>query len=534
MPTRGVLGSQARLAVATSYANPRPTGPGVPAAAPTWLESFKTLTPATTATVSTARWGATDLNWQPPNRGFRDPAGPGTYNATPGELPGHSPFIVGPLAGATGGRGLTIRSVRTRPEWASIIAASMTAQGQDGPVPPWVGGFLATNPRVAGQKFLHGYYAYRLRLAVPGTTDAGGPGMFPAAWWYATSGQTDPDGKGGAEFDAMEVFGHAAGNVVNGTAHRRWVNATTGVQTEYGPPIDVYQATVDMTRWHVFGVDWQPTYVQYYLDGQPMGAPITGTDASWYTAPMGFRLNYAMDGSWFPVKSGASTPDELHMHVDWAARWDQTGWDAPTTPPPATGPVTVDEFTGTTGTAWSASTWTVLTSAGGAYTQQAGKGRAATGAAGSYADKGQAQTTATFTGGEYLYDVTITSKAEYTLALMAHATGSVVDWSHMPQHGYWLRFLPLTNAVDYVKHVNYAATTLATGTLSTVVGDVVHVAIRPGAGVYLWKNAAARPATPTLPSTDATYTAGHAGVGIQGGSAAAVTSTDVDRVVWQP
>jgi beta-glucanase (GH16 family) len=74
----------------------------------------------------------------------------------------------------------------------------------------------------------------------------------------------------------------------------------------------------------LFGVDWQPGYLRFYVDGF-MVYEVTGESADYFTTTMNVRLNYAMDASWFPasLKPDASTPDNLLMNVDYVRVYDR-------------------------------------------------------------------------------------------------------------------------------------------------------------------------------------------------------------------
>ena len=120
-------------------------------------------------------------------------------------------------------------------------------------------------------------------------------------------------GKGGAEFDILEVFG--VPNIWTSGIHMR-----NYLGEGRGAPMG--EANEDLYGWHVYGFDWQSNYLRLYRDGV-LRSEIVGTDAYWYATTMGVRLNYSMDAPWFGTKSDASTPNELTMEVDYVRVYRQ-------------------------------------------------------------------------------------------------------------------------------------------------------------------------------------------------------------------
>jgi beta-glucanase (GH16 family) len=104
----------------------------------------------------------------------------------------------------------------------------------------------------------------------------------------------------------------------------------------YGAPSEFYttlQNTVgqlgvtnkDTTDWHTYGMDWQPTYIHFYYDGQLL-YEVAGTNATWYNTTMGIILNFSMDARWFAahgLQSDASTPSPMYSEVDYVRVWDK-------------------------------------------------------------------------------------------------------------------------------------------------------------------------------------------------------------------
>lgn len=253
---------------------------------PDWAEEFDTLDMTTSSHVG--RWRPNDF-WQNVNAGYEDFAGT-SWNANPNDGIGINPFSIADSV-------LTITCQRTPPETVAAIEAEMVSQGVGGTAPAWTGGILITNDAV--RRFLYGYFEWRVRFPQVGR------GMFPALWLYHASGEdTKPD----AEIDVFEIFGSAAGSPVVASYHQA------------GNGDSISTSSPDVTGWHRYGLDWQPSYLRLYVDDEMVGE-LTGAAAEWFDVPMQVRLNYSMDAPWFPTKSNGTTPDPLTMEVDYIRHW---------------------------------------------------------------------------------------------------------------------------------------------------------------------------------------------------------------------
>jgi hypothetical protein len=140
------------------------------------------------------------------------------------------------------------------------------------------------------QKFSYGYFEMRAKLPK-------GQGIWPAFW--LTNDST-------LEIDAMEMLGHEP-NKVYMTLHR---NGSQVQGRSYTGPD--YSA-----GFHTFGVDWQPTYVKWYLDGV-LAATYSGAMPS---DPLYICLNTAVGGAW-PGSPTASTAFPVEYNVDYVRVYD--------------------------------------------------------------------------------------------------------------------------------------------------------------------------------------------------------------------
>jgi beta-glucanase (GH16 family) len=148
------------------------------------------------------------------------------------------------------------------------------------------------------QKFSYGYFEMRAKLPK-------GQGIWPAFW--LTNDST-------LEIDAMEMLGHEP-NKVYMTLHR---NGSQVQGRSYTGPD--YSA-----GFHTFGVDWQPTYVKWYLDGV-LAATYSGAMPS---DPLYICLNTAVGGAW-PGSPTSATQFPVEYNVDYVRVYD-TKPTAPTT-----------------------------------------------------------------------------------------------------------------------------------------------------------------------------------------------------------
>ncbi len=263
-----------------------------------WADEFDAGLDLTTNS-HVGAWRA-NAAWQDATRGYQDFAG-ASWNVNPNEtgFAAFSPFTV-----ASGV--LTITARRTPRALTPAIERSKRLQGQSGPAPAWMGGFLTTNPAV--RTFRYGYFEIRARWP------NAGKGMFPAIWLYAAKPADNP-AKAHGEIDLVEIFGNPSGDRWRGALH---LSDAAGRARVIDVTPDNADERDDLRQWRVFGFEWRADALRFFVDGK-LRHEIIGADTRWYDFPMALILNYAMDGPWFgPGRSSdASTPDGLRMEVDY-------------------------------------------------------------------------------------------------------------------------------------------------------------------------------------------------------------------------
>ncbi len=88
-------------------------------------------------------------------------------------------------------------------------------------------------------------------------------GNFPAAWLgrQQKSGNKAPYG----EIDVVEMFGKK--KISNHNIHTQYTldNPRHGLRNSFTHKVDV-------TKWHVYGIEWTPTYVKWTVDDEEVGA----------------------------------------------------------------------------------------------------------------------------------------------------------------------------------------------------------------------------------------------------------------------
>jgi phage gp46-like protein len=237
--------------------------------------------------------------WQDINQGYQDFAG------TNWDISPNDPAWAAYPPYSQSGSVLTLYSFRMPSDMVAHTRAQMDAQGNSNPVPAWCGCQLSTNSVV--RKFKQPYYVeWKARWPIDGQ------GMFPALWMFSSDFSLDPQNKGSAEIDMLEINGH--GGWFNTNLHQRNTDHSGYDSAGYGP------FTGDTQGWHTYGVDRTSTYIRFYRDNVLL-YEATGTDASWFNdVNMDILINFAMDAYWFysyGLNSDTTTPSPMTMEVDY-------------------------------------------------------------------------------------------------------------------------------------------------------------------------------------------------------------------------
>jgi beta-glucanase (GH16 family) len=189
---------------------------------------------------------------------------------------------------------------------------TITAQQTPTQVVPWLpAGYPDSfvSGAVSSFPFSQTYGYFEAKMKIPA-----GRGLWPAFWLVPSDLSWPP------ELDAMEVIGQTPG-VVYTTLH------DASYKTITNPPssqMAFATTTVDLSlAYHLFGVDWTPKKVRFYLDRKLIFSQPTPLDLH---RPMYWIVNLAVGGptSW-PGAPDLTTPFPAHLQVASISAWQRAG-----------------------------------------------------------------------------------------------------------------------------------------------------------------------------------------------------------------
>ncbi|HTI85965.1 MAG TPA: family 16 glycosylhydrolase [Alphaproteobacteria bacterium] len=135
----------------------------------------------------------------------------------------------------------------------------------------------------------YGYFEMRAQLAQ-------GQGMWPAFWLLPADKSWPP------EIDALEAFGQTNANGEGGATSVHVGAITSDWSTGGGGSwVNMPGGANIYTGYHTYGVDWEPDFITYYIDGQQVYQVKTPFDAN---KPMYMLANLAVGGSWVGSPGG--------------------------------------------------------------------------------------------------------------------------------------------------------------------------------------------------------------------------------------
>ena len=174
-----------------------------------------------------------------------------------------------------------------------------------------------TSARITTQNLFeqqYGRFEARIRLPL-------GKGIWPAFWLLGNDCDQNPWPQCG-EIDIMEYLGDAP-TVVFGSAHGPGYNAGDSISKEYQLENDRFD-----TGFHIFGIEWGPNFINYYVDGdlyQQITPETTAEEAvdnvpnpgEWvFNRPFYIIMNIAVGGN-LPGAPNAETTFPQRMYVDY-------------------------------------------------------------------------------------------------------------------------------------------------------------------------------------------------------------------------
>lgn len=156
--------------------------------------------------------------------------------------------------------------------------------------------YRGENPKFAST---HIYVEMRARVPV-------GQGLWPAFWLLPTSHESLP------EIDVMEILGDTPSEV-----HMNFHYLDK--EGSYNRARNTWASPVPITDWHVFGHDWQPRGLTWYVNGVKH-ARFSGDEQYVPDEPMYLIANLAVGGDW-PGAPNDNTVFPSDFEIDYIRVW---------------------------------------------------------------------------------------------------------------------------------------------------------------------------------------------------------------------
>jgi beta-glucanase (GH16 family) len=157
---------------------------------------------------------------------------------------------------------------------------------------PYSSGIVTTSSKFT---MTYGYMEMRAKLPQ-------GAGLWPA-FWMMTPGKWPP------ELDPLEAFGADNGRKEGGSNQIHYGSVKVGDCGAW----QTVNANI-YTGYHTYGIDWKPTGLDYYFDGQ-LYKSCNGSTSD----PMYMLVNLAVGGNWPGAVDESKLP--AHMYVDYVRAW---------------------------------------------------------------------------------------------------------------------------------------------------------------------------------------------------------------------
>lgn len=143
----------------------------------------------------------------------------------------------------------------------------------------------------------YGYFEARMKIAK-------GKGFWPAFWLYNDAVNS------GDEIDTMEVCSNPLGGNGGNDSSLLHMTVHKGTQaTQLGNTL----RTVDLSlAFHVYAVDWRPTYIAFYLDG----VEVWRETSMLINTSKALLVNFGVGGSWCSAPD-STTPSGSEQLIDW-------------------------------------------------------------------------------------------------------------------------------------------------------------------------------------------------------------------------
>lgn len=191
-------------------------------------------------------------------------------------------------------------NVRVQDGMLVLEAQKQEVHGSDGKSYQYTSGMVssgrATSDRTQSPGFSFKYGFAEIRARVPS-----GQGLWPAFWMLPITHNPKP------EIDIVEILGNDPDTI---KMFYHYLSAEGNIAKSGGEWIGP-----DYSQdWHIFGVDWQPDQIIWYVDGVTR---FKFTEAAYIPAePMYLILNLAVGGNW-PGSPNADTSFPSRFEIDY-------------------------------------------------------------------------------------------------------------------------------------------------------------------------------------------------------------------------
>jgi hypothetical protein len=148
-------------------------------------------------------------------------------------------------------------------------------------------------------KFSQKYGYFEARIKIPSHV-----GSFPAFWLFHENRAWE--GTQRSEIDIMENLGHAPWYVYNSFHYFKNVTTDNSGDAHFVKPYpngQIYTGTDYSQDYHVYGVEWAPSKIVWYIDGEKV-SELEHSEVNF--EELYVKLNLAMGGNWtnFPANAG--------------------------------------------------------------------------------------------------------------------------------------------------------------------------------------------------------------------------------------
>ncbi len=199
--------------------------------------------------------------------------------------------------------GLTDSPLGLNPFSVSNGVLDIHAQSVDAATSAKIYGYKYTSGLISSySSFSQTYGYFEMRAELPA-----GTGLHPAFWLLPLDYTWPP------ELDVMEQRGQDPSQTT-GTVHTN----VGGTHTASSGLFDVGDSS---TGFHTYGVDWEPDYLTWYVDGKAVNRVATPSDLN---TPMYMLVNLAVGGTWAGNPGAGSIPADMKVDYVRAYASDNT------------------------------------------------------------------------------------------------------------------------------------------------------------------------------------------------------------------